>query len=50
MTDPQRSWKAHVAKSEESSSAELDNVCGEATEHPSARLRVVSSEANSLQS
>ena len=39
----QRSWKAHLAKSEESSSAELDNICGEATEHPSARLRVAES-------
>ena len=28
----QQSWKAHVAKSENSSSAELDIVCGEATE------------------
>ena len=44
----QRSWKAHVAKSEDSSSAELDDVCGEATEHPSARLRMISGEADSL--
>ena len=46
----QRSCKAHVARSEESSSAELDNLCGEATKHPSARLRVASSETNSLRS
>ena len=46
----QRSWKAHLAKSEESSSAELDNICGEATEHPSTRLCVASSEVNSLRS
>jgi len=38
-----------VAKSEDSSSAELDDVCGEATEHSSARLRVASSEANSAE-
>ena len=31
-----------MAKSEESSLAELDNICGEATEHPSARLCVAS--------
>ena len=48
MKDPQWSWKEHLAKSEESSSAELDYIFGEATEHPSARLRVASSEANSL--
>ena len=34
----QRSWRRFLAKSEESSSAELDNICGEDTEHPSARL------------
>ena len=44
----QRSWKAHVAKSEDSSSAELDTVYSEATAHPSAKLRVASSEVNSL--
>ena len=46
----QRSWKDHMAKSEDSSSVELDIVCGEATAYPSARLRVASSEANSLRS
>ena len=44
----QRSWKDHMAKSEDSSSAELDIVCGEATKHPSAQLRVASSEVTSL--
>ena len=30
----QRSWRQYLAKSEESSSAELDVVCGEATAYP----------------
>ena len=56
MTDPQRSCRVELTAElegasgevEESSSAELDNICGDATEHPSVRLRVASSEANSL--
>jgi len=44
----QRSWRQYLAKSEESSSAELDIVCGEATAHPSVQLRVASGGANSL--